>query len=1478
MSKKLLSMLLCVLMVISSVSCLFTMIVSAAVGILYEELLTDGEIVTSGGNDLPVKVNSIQSAQLADVNSKHLGKWLRASGGVSLDTDLDSTGAVWTSDSTETFPTTFGANAQVVTDPTNADNKAIRTVQSLQQYVDSSKIVSGKTYTVKFDYINRGPEELDDKENRVDFTLSTPVGSEQTTKVTDEETGEETTVGTGVYLVGTTFKSPFAFEGVKVINKTDANLTVGSYGTGIRFNFGSTSTDTWQSVTVQFTLGEEDSTLYNQYVDEKVILSIFTQNVSLTSGADDHAIYYDNLSLTLHNKGITGEPEFYSADGTKVESNDYAGATIVKNTDGTLTATVDYNKNDTTLNFIGWYNGDEAIAYTESVTFVADGSVVPVPRFLTYNRLSELGSFEYETTGEHLHYVEAMPESGKAPNYPVEGTWGIASNNGYVTYTDVTNSKSKVANTYTETIYETDGTSVSQTEHQGRKVSSWAQENNLTVVDTVAHSGNKSFEIKSADMAYVSGITTEKAGTYTLSYYVNDISAIKAASGAFSSAILSTPNIGVNRTGSDVYYDDATKTSSVSSQIPNHMSAGVTACNPYTFAVFRSTKNLTDVSITEGQTWYKVTHNFTTTENHQKVYFAIYNKTGANVYIDDVVCYNETDIVSYFGAPKAFKDDFVTEYEVSNLPATVSISGAQVVGAEVTATVDYDVNDTSMKFIGWYNGDELVSDSATTTVTIKESDYYYPKFVTTNIMVSAGSYENFYDGQDVGYLPATPTETDESGNLVAPDFGNDFGWSYHFNGGFVTNSGTTTHAQNVYAGDIYLADGTTEAIAQLKGTRAASALANYPSYITTAKAHTGNKSLAMAATIGRAISIPVKAGSTYNLSFWSYLADSNSLSFAVATTVNIGNYGGGLGVAHIAQGNANLEKFRLAFGNTKIFGTWNKNEVTFTVPKGGIDTVYLALNNTKSDIMYLDDFVCTEVVDSSVEDIEIKDVDGNVVSADENFAVNAEIVNNLDGTSTATIKFVNNGAYIFDGWYNVNGELVSAEANFTFATGTYTADDLKASIIDRNILTDASGFETYTANEELRTSKQTDLDSNAPTTKYWGVSYAGGYYKDDYFAISVKGTLEWAPTVANVTAYYEKIGADKFVEKFGADTTVEELAESLVDKIVPHSGDKMIALYTKYRSAIRKIEGLKANTDYVLSFYTYMNSASDRITSAIVSNVYDGIYASNLESIPEGAEILGTTFVGYTDSEYRTWQKVTVSFNSGNNTEAYIHLQVNAIDNNTIFAPVVIDDMVVSKPITTYNGTAIRASSATKPQALRYKFKISNDLIADAYADWEVEEYGSIALRTYYLNGQELTLDGKYYGDGKERNVVKGVAYNKTEGKDIVFARDAVNTEFTAALTGIGRNSNGITNYLAWGDKYSVRNYIILKKGEKTITLYGEVTAVASVFDVMEAILEGSNADDIATVNSILYNETNGAAIREAFATRKGYSLPETLE
>ena len=104
MSKKLLSILICVLMVVSSISCLFTVSVSAAPGLLFEELFADGGIETTGGNELPAKLSAIQSVKLSEVNSKHLNKWYRASGGVDLGTDLDSSGAVWNSENIEKFP------------------------------------------------------------------------------------------------------------------------------------------------------------------------------------------------------------------------------------------------------------------------------------------------------------------------------------------------------------------------------------------------------------------------------------------------------------------------------------------------------------------------------------------------------------------------------------------------------------------------------------------------------------------------------------------------------------------------------------------------------------------------------------------------------------------------------------------------------------------------------------------------------------------------------------------------------------------------------------------------------------------------------------------------------------------------------------------------------------------------------------------------------------------------------------------------------------------------------------------------------------------------------------------------------------------------------------------------------------------------------------------------------------------------------
>ena len=84
---------------------------------------------------------------------------------------------------------------------------------------------------------------------------------------------------------------------------------------------------------------------------------------------------------------------------------------------------------------------------------------------------------------------------------------------------------------------------------------------------------------------------------------------------------------------------------------------------------------------------------------------------------------------------------------------------------------------------------------------------------------------------------------------------------------------------------------------------------------------------------------------------------------------------------------------------------------------------------------------------------------------------------------------------------------------------------------------------------------------------------------------------------------------------------------------------------------------------------------------------------------------------------------------------------------------------------------------------------------------------------------------------------------NKKKGStDIIFAQDNNTKIFTAALTGIGKTSSG-TNYDAFGNSYTVRNYVIFRdrNTKKETIVYTNNSYVKdylskSVFDVMKAI------------------------------------------
>ena len=201
-------------------------------------------------------------------------------------------------------------------------------------------------------------------------------------------------------------------------------------------------------------------------------------------------------------------------------------------------------------------------------------------------------------------------------------------------------------------------------------------------------------------------------------------------------------------------------------------------------------------------------------------------------------------------------------------------------------------------------------------------------------------------------------------------------------------------------------------------------------------------------------------------------------------------------------------------------------------------------------------------------------------------------------------------------------------------------------------------------------------------------------------------------------------------------------------------------------------------------------------------------------------------------------------------------------------------------PLNSYVGTSIRQAgeSTDAKQALRFKFQIPEHIIhantADGYA---VAEYGMMVSESNanlnYYEGKKAytTVDGT--------KVFKGVAYNKADGKNVVFdyvSFEKANeeylrsTQYTCALYNIGVGKDGTTDYSKYDTTYYVRSYIAFKNANGDVKVYyGEVQS-AGVFAVMQEILKSSNTNDITYVKNFLDGKVEGftadaAAIKAAW-------------
>lgn len=285
---------------------------------------------------------------------------------------------------------------------------------------------------------------------------------------------------------------------------------------------------------------------------------------------------------------------------------------------------------------------------------------------------------------------------------------------------------------------------------------------------------------------------------------------------------------------------------------------------------------------------------------------------------------------------------------------------------------------------------------------------------------------------------------------------------------------------------------------------------------------------------------------------------------------------------------------------------------------------------------------------------------------------------------------------------------------------------------------------------------------------------------------------------------------------------------------VTKSNDTVKFTGAQYQDVSLPLTGLNPNTTYTLSF---INSSSGIELFANTVYVIPGetAYAESLKS-KEGT----ITYYCETNNKVNDDGAIvtTVRFTTDDANANYLIV----FHNDNVSEVTLSNFEFSSETAYEFKGTAIRANSENVEQGMRFKNTISKDLLANGYNGLEVVEYGNIAA-------YESQLDADFtYENAKGGVIKKGVAYNKENGTNVVFAEDDDSVDYTVVLTGI--------NPKYYDRNCVVRSYVLLSDGS---VIYGDVQTY-SVFAMFNAILNGDNDSDKTVVNNILADAEIAAA------------------
>lgn len=479
------------------------------------------------------------------------------------------------------------------------------------------------------------------------------------------------------------------------------------------------------------------------------------------------------------------------------------------------------------------------------------------------------------------------------------------------------------------------------------------------------------------------------------------------------------------------------------------------------------------------------------------------------------------------------------------------------------------------------------------------------------------------------------------------------------------------------------------------------------------------------------------------------------------------------------------------------------------------------------------------------------DIDGNPYPDAANLVKSKiEIAENADGTNTATLTYnILDGVNSFLGWYTKDGTALGSDLSLTYNPEEIDVSNITAKILCRNALTGAASFEGYENGTNMRV--EPVATGVAPYADKWGL-FASGKYEQENIGFYIK------TTEAKESTYYTNVGFNPETSSFLPEN------ERTVGKYLatPHSGNSMLELTAWYRSFVRKMDGLKPNTNYTLSMYVLTPDEYNFLSAAVIAGGYleksDALKSMSNRTAQKGKvpyygyyqepreEDFFETNVRIKDkSAVQTWKKISFEFTTGDNTDSlYLYLVPRNCATWYSRCPIFIDDMVCIENVSSNAGNAMRAAASDVPQALRYKFAVPNKYL-ESLNGKAFKQMGILAAETDKLNGADLTKDAANVKDAP-------VSQNNYQYKE----NDTNNTYVTAALYNIGR-TNGKLNYGKYASKYSARPYFVYADDEGNESIvYGETVSV-SIFEVMYAIRDVStNQDDINAVNGMLENET----------------------